>query len=73
MYFLDLRGISQEVSLVTKHGVETKNYDTVSILVANRLILNYVLNIFNSLHIIRHFIVGCINSYFISLVLLSVK
>ncbi|CAH1102031.1 unnamed protein product [Psylliodes chrysocephalus] len=24
----NLRGISQEVSLVTKHGVETKNYDT---------------------------------------------
>lgn len=32
IYFvLDQRGITQEVSLVTKHGVETKNYDSVSI------------------------------------------
>lgn len=28
--FVDQRGITQEVSLVTKHGIETKNYDTVS-------------------------------------------
>lgn len=28
---LDHRGITQEVSLITKHGVETKNYETVSI------------------------------------------
>lgn len=29
--FLDVRGITQEVSLITKHGVEAKNYEGVSI------------------------------------------
>lgn len=30
IFYADQRGITQEVSLVTKHGVETKSYDTVS-------------------------------------------
>lgn len=29
-FFLDQRGVSQEVSLVTKHGVEAKSYEGVS-------------------------------------------
>lgn len=28
-FFVDQRGISQEVSLVTKHGVEAKSYEGV--------------------------------------------
>lgn len=41
---LDQRGISQEVSLVTKHGVEAKSYEGVSDI--HILILTFILEIY---------------------------